>query len=112
MVSVVAEALETRAPGRYSTRLGSWLLRGELGKKPTLCAVDMDPACVNDVFDEKGFALTLECPFTFSPASHFAVHVGPTFDVDMLGSRDPSPVDKGDRTYRTFGLNVGLLGWF
>jgi len=65
----------------------------------------------NDVFDEKGFALTLECPFTFSPASHFAFHVGPTFDVDMFGSRDPSGTDKGDRTYRTFGLNIGLLGW-
>jgi hypothetical protein len=29
----------------------------------------------------------------------------------MFGSRDPSGTDKGDRTYRTFGLNVGLLGW-
>jgi hypothetical protein len=68
-------------------------------------------ASINNGFDEKGFALTLECPFTFSPASHFAFHVGPTFDVDMFGSRDPSPVDKGDRTYRTFGLSAGLLGW-
>ncbi len=67
---------------------------------------------IDNLFDEKGFALSLECPFTFSPASHFAVHVGPTFDVDMFGSRDPSPIDKGDRTYRTIGLNVGLLGWF
>lgn len=67
---------------------------------------------VDDGFDEKGFALSLECPFTFSPATHFAFHVGPTFDVDMFGSRDPSPIDKGDRTYRTFGVNAGLLGWF
>jgi len=44
------------SPGRYSTRLGSWLLRGELGKTPSLCAVDVDPACVNDVFDEKPYA--------------------------------------------------------
>jgi len=36
--------------------LGSWLLRGELGKTPTLCAVDLDPACINDVFDEKPYA--------------------------------------------------------
>jgi len=64
----------------------------------------------NNDFDEKGFALTLECPFTFSPAPHFAFHVGPTFDVDMFGSRN-TPIDKGDRTYREFGLNVGLLGW-
>jgi hypothetical protein len=65
----------------------------------------------NNVSDEKGFALSLECPFTFSPASHFAVHIGPTFDVDMFGSLDPPGADKGDRTYRTYGLAVGLLGW-
>ena len=56
MVPVVSNALVASAPGRYSTRLGSWLLRGELGKKPTLCAIDLDPACVNDVFDEKPYA--------------------------------------------------------
>jgi len=63
-------------------------------------------------FDEKGFAFTAECPLTFSTASHFAISVGPTFDVDMFGDRDPSPVTKGDRTYRNFGINAGLLGWF
>jgi len=63
-------------------------------------------------FDEKGFALTLECPFTFSPAPHFAISIGPTFDVDLFGDRDRAPINKGDRIYRTFGLNVGLLGWF
>jgi len=67
---------------------------------------------VDNGYDEKGLALTVECPFTFSPAQHFAIHVGPTFDVDMFGDRDPSPVSKGDRLYRTFGLNAGLLGWF
>lgn len=56
MVPVVANALVASAPGRYSTRLGSWLLRGELGKRPTLCAIDLDPACVNDVFDERPYA--------------------------------------------------------
>lgn len=62
---------------------------------------------------EKGFALSLECPFTFSPASHFAFHVGPTFDIDMFGSvKPPAPIDKHDLTYRSFGVNAGLLGWF
>ena len=55
-VPVVTPPLVATAPGRYSTRLGSWLLRGELGKQPTLCAVDVDPACVNDVFDQRTFA--------------------------------------------------------
>lgn len=53
---VVTPPLIATAPGRYTTRLGSWLLRGELGKKPVLCAIDLDPACVNDVFDERPFA--------------------------------------------------------
>lgn len=67
---------------------------------------------IENSFDEKGFAFTAECPFTFSPSTHFAIHVGPTIDVDMFGDRDPSPVNKGDRTYRTFGINAGFLGWF
>jgi hypothetical protein len=66
---------------------------------------------VDNAFDEKGFALTLECPFTFSPAPHFALHIGPTFDIDMFGDRD-NRLDEGDRTYRAFGLNAGLLAWF
>jgi hypothetical protein len=61
---------------------------------------------------EKGFALSLECPFTFSPATHFAFHVGPSFDIDMFGSVKPGNLDKHDVTYRTFGVNAGLLGWF
>ena len=66
---------------------------------------------VDNGFDEKGFALTLECPFTFSPAQHFAFHIGPSFDIDMFGDRD-NQVTEGDRTYRAFGLNGGLLAWF
>lgn len=68
----------------------------------------------NGGYDDKGFALSLECPFTFSPASHFAFHVGPSFDVDMFGDRKlhGPPEVKGDLTYRAFGINAGLLGWF
>jgi len=55
-VPVVTPPSVATAPGRYATRLGSWLLRGELGKVPSLCAIDVDPACVNDVFDQRTFA--------------------------------------------------------
>jgi hypothetical protein len=61
---------------------------------------------------ESGFALTLECPFTFSPTQHFAFHVGPTFDIDMFGEHDPPVGPDEDRRYRSIGLNAGLLGWF
>jgi hypothetical protein len=60
--------------------------------------------------DDKGFALSVECPFTFSPATHFAFHVGPTFDIDMFGERN-TPVADADLTYRAFGVNAGILGW-
>jgi len=55
-VPVVTPPLVATAPGRYATRLGSWLLRGDLGKLPSLCAIDVDPACVNDVFEQRTFA--------------------------------------------------------
>lgn len=55
-VAVVTQPLIATSAGRYSTRLGPWLLRGELGKTPSLCALDLDPACVNEVFDEKPYA--------------------------------------------------------
>ncbi len=64
--------------------------------------------------DNHGLALTLECPFTFSPTQHFAFQVGPTFDIDMTGeaeNRGPGDIDV-DQNIRAFGLNAGLLGWF
>lgn len=66
---------------------------------------------VGDI-DRKGFALTLECPFTFSPTNHFAFHVGPTLDFDLFGDvKGPPALPKHDYTVRSFGLNVGVLGW-
>jgi len=63
-------------------------------------------------YDESGFALSLECAFTFSPVEHFAFQVGPTFDIDMFGEQhSPGDPDR-DRKYRAFGINAGLLGWF
>jgi len=37
----------------YSARLGSWLLRGTVGKTPRLCAQDIDPACTTDSLDQR-----------------------------------------------------------
>jgi arylsulfatase A-like enzyme len=37
---------------RYATRIGSLLLRGEFGRLPKLCRLDVDPACQGDVFTQ------------------------------------------------------------
>jgi arylsulfatase A-like enzyme len=59
--AAVGAAIESVAqvatlPGRYATRVGSWLLRGELGATPRLCAFDVDPACSVDDFEEHSIA--------------------------------------------------------
>ena len=35
----------------YATQLGPWRLMGKLGRAPTLCRMDIDPACTTDKFD-------------------------------------------------------------
>ena len=50
---------------RFATRLGPWRLSGELGKRPTLCELAVDPACVNDVFEAKGFVASSLWKWTF-----------------------------------------------
>jgi hypothetical protein len=35
---------------RYATRWGPWLLTGERGRRPTLCQVEVDPACTTDAY--------------------------------------------------------------
>jgi hypothetical protein len=42
--------------GSYAARSGPWLLRGQLGRVPSLCRLDVDPACVGDVFDAQPWA--------------------------------------------------------
>lgn len=54
--AVEGEAQHATVPGRYATRIGSWLLRGELGFEPRLCALDIDPACAVNAFGERSIA--------------------------------------------------------
>ena len=77
---------------RFATRFGPWLLRGELKKVPLLCALEVDPACVNDVFSERPFAARSLWDLTYRaevralgsklrPAAEAAV-----FDADTLAA--------------------------
>jgi hypothetical protein len=51
---------------RYASRAGSWLLLGAPGKVPSLCQLDVDPACTTDLFDLSAHrgpgALALDLP--------------------------------------------------
>jgi hypothetical protein len=40
---------------RYSTRWGPWLLVGDVGRRPSLCLIDVDPACVTDAYFRSAF---------------------------------------------------------
>jgi hypothetical protein len=71
--------------GRYSTRLGSWLLHGELGRTPKLCALDIDPACAADLFSER----TIAARATWLGALVAESARAPT----ELGSAERTPVD-------------------
>ncbi len=74
-------------PGRYATRIGSWLLRGTLGQVPTMCALDVDPACSRDVFNEHSVAARATWLATYSVETGALASAG-------LVQRGPATLDK------------------
>ena len=72
----------------------------------------------DETHSESGLTLTINLPFVLSPATHLAFMAGPYLDLGMLGTidydggfgGDPPPPDH-DRTYRSIGLQFGLMGW-
>jgi arylsulfatase A-like enzyme len=64
---------------RYSTRYGPWLLTGELGRKPTLCLVEVDPSCATDALAQ-------------SPLAGEALWRR-TFEAETRGAHEPAPED-------------------
>ena len=50
---LVARAQIATLPGRYVARIGSRLLRGDIGQVPKLCALDVDPGCAEDAFNRE-----------------------------------------------------------
>lgn len=49
----------------YSTRAGSWLLKGRLDRAGRLCRLDVDPACINDVLADDPIAARALWQWTF-----------------------------------------------
>lgn len=67
-----------------------------------------------DVYSASGIALTFNLPFVFSPTNHFAILAGPYIDFGITGTikdETNNPAPDHDLTYRSIGVQVGLLGW-
>jgi hypothetical protein len=104
----------------FSPRIGYWIGIGKVvGFWPrggfTYHSLSVEPAGGGD-YDENGLALTLEGMFGIGPVEHFMFMVGPTVDFDMFGHRDSCRTGQFDDDdckwkYRSFGIQVGLLGW-
>jgi len=77
---------------RYATRFGQWLLTGDLGRKPFLCQIEVDPSCATDVFAESPVAAEALWRRTFhaqAAARALREHRPPTqaiFDVDTASA--------------------------
>ncbi|MEB2321471.1 MAG: sulfatase-like hydrolase/transferase [Sorangiineae bacterium] len=53
---VIGRPLVATLGDTYATLIGTWMLRGRLGRAPRLCALDVDPSCVSDVLGENPIA--------------------------------------------------------
>jgi hypothetical protein len=65
-----------------------------------------------DPFDAHYWALNLEAPFVIDFTGGFGMTIGPTLDVSLDGSYDPTANGPStDISYLSYGLEAGLLGW-
>jgi hypothetical protein len=69
----------------FATRLGPWRLSGDLGDKPLLCELAVDPACINDVLNARPVAAEALWRWTylFEKAAR----------ADLVGVREPASID-------------------
>jgi hypothetical protein len=85
------------AGAEYSARLGSWLLRGTVGKTPRLCASDIDPSCINDALDPR-------------PGAARALWLS-TFDTAVENARRASRLGPKERAELDAETTAALTVW-
>lgn len=95
----------------FSPRVGYAVMFNEIFGIWPRGGIGYHSAKVEDAFSDSGFSLGLEAMFVIAPVRHFGFLIGPTFDIDLTGTHDPEQGSDVDRTYRSFGLQVGLFGW-
>jgi hypothetical protein len=80
--------LEATLGARYATRWGPWLLLGDLGRKPSLCLIDVDPSCATDSLGQSPLAAAALWHKTFdfessARARHPAGRTTPALVLDL-----------------------------
>ena len=90
----------------FSEVVGFWLRGGF-----TYHSASLDGGVIFGQGDEYGFAFTADPTFVFSPVQHLAFLAGINADLDLMGEVDPGAGPDLDRSYRSIGIQVGLLGW-
>jgi hypothetical protein len=71
---------------RYATRWGPWLLSGEYGRRPSLCRMDVDPACTSDVYEQSPLAAEALWRATYSAETRAkALRVAPPGASSIAG---------------------------
>jgi hypothetical protein len=90
----------------FSDRAGIWPRGGF-----TYHSISWDQGLLGEDTSTNGFALTVEVPFVLSPADHFGILLGPTFDIDLTGTADGDASGERKHKFRSIGLQIGLMGW-
>jgi Sulfatase len=81
---IVGRPLLATRDRSYSTRVGSWLLDGEIERVPALCDLRVDPACVNDVLNQDPIAAQAAWQWTFDAEAAALQH---------RAEREPAVID-------------------
>jgi len=70
---------------QFATRIGPWRLSGQLGATPHLCELGVDPACVDNLFDSRGFIANSLWKWTYLAEQ--------TARSTALATREPASID-------------------
>jgi arylsulfatase A-like enzyme len=85
--SLVGRPLVSTLGSSYLTRSIHWLLRGELGKVPRLCQLEVDPACTMDLLQERPIVSQWLWNATYAYEQATSSAKGRTFE------REPASID-------------------
>lgn len=69
----------------FATAIGPWRLSGQLGATPHLCELGVDPACVDDLFERRGFIANSLWKWTYLAEQ--------TARAKQLAKREPASID-------------------